>query len=252
MRGIATAQAVVVLFTPDDIVQLHPDLDDASPVLMPRPNVLIEAGMALATHPHRTLLVVIGDVEMPSNLAGLNVVRLDCTPTGLNTMVARLKDAGCPVDRRGTDWLDTRSFHDLGALRRRVPSAASTAVGSTPDSGSKLSVFMRQWQAGPRGHEQYVGVVTSNISSRPVTVVSMGLRVRRKGGRRGSEPWKVDDGGATPSLPRLLQEGETVAMQWMYEELGQAFCKGETEIVGCFAVDGRGIEVAHDLPKPIG
>ena len=71
-------QAVVAFFTPDEFVLGR----DATPTdkhswrLQARPNVFIEAGMALVTHPRRTVLVVHGPQELPSDLAGRNYIRL--------------------------------------------------------------------------------------------------------------------------------------------------------------------------------
>lgn len=49
-QGFAMSHASVVLLTPDDLVQIHPDLSSATeekcPLGQPRPNVLFEAGMA--------------------------------------------------------------------------------------------------------------------------------------------------------------------------------------------------------------
>jgi hypothetical protein len=126
--GFAQARAVVVMFTPDDVVRLHPDLDQRSfVVLQSRPNVLVEAGMALATHPDRTVLTILGPVELPSNLAGRNFVRLD-TSQGLNTLASRLQRAGCSVSRDGSDWLDWSRFARLAALTRTVPSGESASA----------------------------------------------------------------------------------------------------------------------------
>ena len=47
--------------------------------LQARPNVLIEAGMALITHPTRTIIAVLGDQELPSDLAGRHYIRLSHT-----------------------------------------------------------------------------------------------------------------------------------------------------------------------------
>lgn len=215
--------------------------------------MLLEAGMALATHADRTLLVVIGDVQLPTNLSGRNAICLDGTTSGLIAMAARLEDAAkCPVTRRGTDWLDVQPFAQLDALKRTAPSLAThrSSTGGESDVPTALSVFVRQWTAGPHGQERYVEVVASNISGAPLTVVSMGLRMESTANR--GRPWRVDDGAAKPKLPTLLRHGETVAMTWMLEELGAAFYNGQEVTVGCFALDGRGIEVVHALPEPVG
>jgi predicted nucleotide-binding protein len=59
--AFSTAQAVVVLETPDDVAYLHPSLTypddpDCDPQGQPRPNVLFEAGMAMGRDPDRTVL----------------------------------------------------------------------------------------------------------------------------------------------------------------------------------------------------
>lgn len=124
----ALAQAVVVLATPDDEVRLHPDLvpnpdsrGEGSMVCQPRANVLLEAGMALALHPDRTVFVEVGVCRLPSDLDGTNVVRLDGTVPPLHDLAQRLESAGCEVSRDGTDWLEARRFAELDA-RLRLPS----------------------------------------------------------------------------------------------------------------------------------
>ncbi len=134
------AQAVVVLFTPDEIAALHPDLDRGgnAPEGQARANVILEAGMALQSHPVETILVEIGSTRAISDLAGRNAVRLDGHPAGLNALASRLKTAGCPVRRDGSDWLDTSVLERLGAHGREVrwPAAAggivATAVEESP------------------------------------------------------------------------------------------------------------------------
>jgi hypothetical protein len=78
-----------------------------------RPNVLIEAGMALIAHPTRTILAVLGDQELPSDLAGRHYVRLSHTDVQpLNDLAGRLGDAGCDIDLSGSDWLHSGRFPD--------------------------------------------------------------------------------------------------------------------------------------------
>lgn len=114
-RAFSNAQAVVAFFTPDERVMAR----SASPTdpnawrLQARPNVLIEAGMALATHPDRTVLVMLGDQQLPSDLAGRHYVRLSRTSAApLHDLAGRLEQAGCDTETTGAAWLDPARFLD--------------------------------------------------------------------------------------------------------------------------------------------
>jgi predicted nucleotide-binding protein len=114
-RAFSNAQAVVAFFTPDERVLAR----NASPKdpgawrMQARPNVLIEAGMALTTHPDRTVLVVLGDQELPSDLAGRHYVRLSHTSSGpLHDLAGRLEQAKCEIDTTGSAWLNPARFPD--------------------------------------------------------------------------------------------------------------------------------------------
>jgi predicted nucleotide-binding protein len=118
------AQAVVALFTPDDMVMLHPQLGDdhAAPLFQPRPNVLIELGRAMTSFPTQTVVVEVGRHLRPiTDLAGLSVVRFDGADLSYSIakLRERLRQAGCPAGERGTDWADTSRFADLDAYSRR-------------------------------------------------------------------------------------------------------------------------------------
>jgi predicted nucleotide-binding protein len=120
------AQAVVVLVTPDDIVKLHPDLievgEDPFELEMtgqPRPNVLLEAGMALGFNPTRTILVEIGRRRPISDLGGRHTIRL-ATESTLRGLARRLEAAGCSVDRTiDASWSNPDRFSKLGAHSRQ-------------------------------------------------------------------------------------------------------------------------------------
>jgi predicted nucleotide-binding protein len=126
------AQAVVVLLTPDDEARLLPTLHgDEEPAHetnftgQARPNVLFEAGMALASHPDRTILVEIGRLRPFSDVAGRHTVRLTGSAATLHALATRLQTAGCPVDVTGSGWLDESRFRELEAQDRRpVPAGA--------------------------------------------------------------------------------------------------------------------------------
>lgn len=121
----AQAQAALVLLTPDDVVQLHPDLRgpnepsyEREPTGQPRPNVLIELGLVLMAYPERTLMVEIGELRTISDIAGMNVIRFDGSETALGKIVERLKLAGCKVNDTGSDWRQTWPYRRLGAYGR--------------------------------------------------------------------------------------------------------------------------------------
>jgi predicted nucleotide-binding protein len=126
-KGLAAARAVVVLLTPEDVVRLHPDLHEPHEAttetrdgLQARPNVLLELGMALITHPDRTLVLVVGKHRPVTDLGGLNFIRVNGTIDCRRKIASRLKLAGCPVDDTGQDWLHAGDFAGLAALRRSV------------------------------------------------------------------------------------------------------------------------------------
>jgi len=148
-----TAQAVVVLFTPDEIGVLHPELidgDDASSDdgAQPRLNVILEAGMALQSHQDQTVLVEIGLTRPISDLGGRNTVRLTGAPKGLNDLANRLEKAGCAVDKTGSDWLEVGGLEELPALRRSADYDGAELVPAPPGGvaavgpeGSSYRVF---------------------------------------------------------------------------------------------------------------
>ena len=124
-RAPAQAQAALVLLTPDDVVRLHPALHgprdpryETRDTCQPRPNVLLELGMVLMAYAHRTVIVEFGDLRPVSDLAGRNTIRFDGSVGAVAKLADRLKLAGCRVNDRGSDWLDTRHFAGLDAYMR--------------------------------------------------------------------------------------------------------------------------------------
>ncbi|WP_229074979.1 TIR domain-containing protein [Actinoplanes sp. DH11] len=133
-RAVKDAQAVVALLTPDDIVQLHPDLRSAGDSAaeqaagcQPRPNVYLELGMALAVMRERTIILEAGTIRRSADLSGLNYVTIDESIQWCNKLAQRLENAGCPVDRSGTDWHEPRRFTGLAAYRRRCAAGTDAA-----------------------------------------------------------------------------------------------------------------------------
>ena len=130
-KALRDVQAVVAFFTPDEYVTAA-GAGHVGGRLQARPNVLIEAGMALITHPTRTIITVLGNQELPSDLAGRHYVRLSHTDVqALNDLAGRLADAGCDIDLSGSAWLTPGQFPDRGspaasAERASEPHGAST------------------------------------------------------------------------------------------------------------------------------
>lgn len=120
--AFATAQAVVVLFTPDDEARLRPEFaqpedpaHERNLTPQARPNVLFEAGMAIARHPDRTILVEVGVLRPFSDLAGRHLIRLTNDSARRQEFAQRLQAAGCPAD------LSTTAWHTAGDFNLAVP-----------------------------------------------------------------------------------------------------------------------------------
>ncbi|WP_312037663.1 nucleotide-binding protein [Rhodococcus sp. 4CII] len=123
-----SAQAIVVLETPDDVAYLRTDLADdddpeTSPQGQPRPNVLFEAGMAMGRSPERTIIVEFGKIKQFSDIHGRHTIRLDNTPQKRQDLKNRLATAKCEVDPVGTDWLTA------GDLTPPVPAGGGVPLG---------------------------------------------------------------------------------------------------------------------------
>ncbi|MGW0239871.1 CATRA conflict system CASPASE/TPR repeat-associated protein [Micromonospora chalcea] len=124
-KAFQTNQAAVVLMTPDDGAVLHESLRDKGDRSFEsqltgqvRPNVLLEAGMALGLQRDRTVVIEIGRLRPVSDLAGINTIHFDGTVVSLHKIAQRLRAAGCAVNTTGTDWLDVSRFKDLAAYDR--------------------------------------------------------------------------------------------------------------------------------------
>jgi predicted nucleotide-binding protein len=132
------AQAVVVMLSPDDAVTLKEQFWSASdgsnekkPQGQARPNVLFEAGMAMAAHSKKTILVRFGKVKHFSDVFGRHIPSLGDDFDSRNDFANRLEKAGCTVNRTGTDW--TR---------------AGTLVPTEPKPAKKPKVTIGRRKAG--------------------------------------------------------------------------------------------------------
>ena len=116
-KGLSSSQAVVVVLNGEDMAYLREEFRSDSdpafegePTPQPRPNVLFEAGLALATYPDETILVQIGQMRPFSDIAGRLVIRMTNDPADRHNLAERLRECGCDVNTTGGHWLNTGDF----------------------------------------------------------------------------------------------------------------------------------------------
>ncbi len=142
-KALRDVQAVIAFFTPNEYVTAAAPDDGGTGRLQARPNVLIEAGMALITHPTRTIIAVLGTQELPSDLAGRHYIRLSHTAVPpLHDLAARLHDAGCDTDITGSAWLNPTRFPD----RDSIAPPADLRPATSAEPGSELHDARKETQ----------------------------------------------------------------------------------------------------------
>lgn len=116
--GLQMADAVIVLFTPDDQVRLHEKLtdehdpDESNLVGQARPNVILEAGMAWALDRTKVEIVVLGKLRSISDIDGINFLRMGDSRTSRQALLNSLQNdlhltaAGVSTGR----WIDAGQF----------------------------------------------------------------------------------------------------------------------------------------------
>lgn len=113
------ASAVVVLLTPDDEARLKPEFHEphdppheVNLTGQARPNVLFEAGMAITSHPDRTVMVQIGQIRPFTDIGGSYITHMNNSLAKRKELVAKLAHA-CAVDTSGEDWRDSARGGDF-------------------------------------------------------------------------------------------------------------------------------------------
>ena len=87
----------VVLCTPDDVCKLDTEGEELRP--RPRQNVVLEWGFFLGSlRRNRVCALLKGDVEIPSDYAGVVYIRLDESGGWQTQLAIELQRAGLPVD----------------------------------------------------------------------------------------------------------------------------------------------------------
>lgn len=117
-QGFAMAGAAVVLLTPDDEGRLrerfHQEHDPPSETELtpqPRPNVIFEAGMAMALAHDKTILVRFGRIRVFSDIAGMFMLDMDGSIKARQRLANRLRSCGLEVDTSSdADWQSAGDF----------------------------------------------------------------------------------------------------------------------------------------------
>ncbi len=116
-RAFVDAQAVVVLFTPDDEGRLRAIFrkeDDPAyekeTTYQPRLNVVFEAGIAIGRCPKRVIIVEVGKIRSFSDISGLHIVKLDNSIKKRGELARRLQDAHCSTNPFSEKWMEAGNF----------------------------------------------------------------------------------------------------------------------------------------------
>lgn len=197
-KAFELARAVVVLFTPDDEAQLREHLRmsrdrpfESELTSQPRPNVLVEAGMALASHAARTILVEIGSIRPMSDLEGLNTVRMDNSAESRHRFVLRLQAVGLTPDTTGVDWLQEGDF-DLGepVAVATIPEQEVAPPAAQVSDAAVLRDFMETWESidQPFTLEQFIAAL--GVSNEEAESILADLERQGRARRHGlSDAW---------------------------------------------------------------
>ena len=126
-RVMDQAQAVLVLFSPDDLAQLkeqfidgHEKNTEGKPQGQARPNVIFEAGLAMGRHQEKTVFVQVGNVKAFSDIGGRHMLHFNGSPGSRNALVSRLQMLHCDMDTDGRDWLNVGNFAPTEARTRKT------------------------------------------------------------------------------------------------------------------------------------
>ncbi|NUT49184.1 MAG: nucleotide-binding protein [Saccharothrix sp.] len=212
-KGMSLCRAVLVLMTPDDVVRLKPEFldgeDDPERAEMgqARPNVLFEAGFALARYPERTLLVQFGKVRPFTDIGGLYVFRLTDHPKARNALARGLERVGCTVDRSGQDWLSgdlTPPSDHRTTPRPPVNGVSRPGVTSGPLRLGNTNVIVRHGRHVVHGE-------ATNPGQRPVSAAVRATFYDADGAILGSANGFVSDVGPGETKTYELMSYDTVA-----------------------------------------
>ena len=180
------AQAVVVLFTGDDLASLRKEFHSKSeepyevnPTPQARPNVFFEAGMALASHPDNTILVEIGNLRPFSDIRGRHTVRLDNTSEKRQDLAVRLETAGCKANMKSKDWHSAGDFTAQEVNEAHAKTASTARPESKELSEEDKIVLQFLASAGDRGFTAQLVSARLQSSLEKAKYVLQSLRDRK-------------------------------------------------------------------------
>jgi predicted nucleotide-binding protein len=157
--GFAISQACLVLMTPDEEVRLRDEFveEEIERIVshQPRPNVLLEAGMALAKFRDRTVIVELGRMRPVSDLAGIHTLRMNNTREKREELAERLRDARCDVRAEGTAWQTAGDFD--AAIGPGPPPTPLAAVDTTAEREPVSADVARRLEADLEDANDMIG-----------------------------------------------------------------------------------------------
>lgn len=119
-RAFEEAQGLVVIFSPDDEVRLKDQFlksgerhTEGRYQGQPRPNVIFEAGMAMAHHQDKTIMVAVGRMKSFTDISGRHLVHLDDSTASRRDFLNRLSRI-CKIDDSGSRWVKVGTFVPKG------------------------------------------------------------------------------------------------------------------------------------------
>ena len=194
--GLQAARAVVVLFTPDDLVRLDPRVSPSRETDLTgqaRPNVILEAGMILGMAEHKALFVRIGNQRSISDIDGINFVNISNSVDRREDLVSRLRvGLGLPVTHRVQRWLNAGDFD---AAMNYLSEPRPFERGSGAPEPSPVMRESLHWDALAREIESIVRCA----QQQGWQVLNNSRRVLRLKGPRGQvrECWRGANPGET-------------------------------------------------------
>lgn len=163
--------------TPDEEVRLRNEFieEDVERLVahQPRPNVLLEAGMALDQYRDRTVLVELGRIRVLSDLAGIHALRMDDSFEKRKELAERLIDAQCEVRLEGTAWQTAGQFQD--AVGAEPPSHRLPTV-NTEDEQARAALQERLRQEYILSHDGLTPALLAGTEPLPAKWVQKRLR----------------------------------------------------------------------------